>query len=76
MDMRSKYQDEDPVEIANDLLQHDRNRTQSPSSDAVEGAPGPIASDPSLDGQLGPDEISDPDEIVMSIEAKHHSEGK
>ena len=65
--------DQDPVEIANDMLRtNSENRTISPSADDMEGASGAHAPTESLDGQLGPDEISEPDEVVKNNEAKQH----
>ena len=74
MSIDSKHrdpEDDDPIETANDMLRKEPNRTISPSADAMEGAPGRPDLEP-LDGQLGPDEISDPDELVKNQEAKHH----
>lgn len=42
---------------------------ESPSADQMEGAPGP-QHDPAEDGQLGPDELPDPDEVAANREAK------
>lgn len=65
----------------------EKNRTISPSADAMTGAPGPSGADTpderaetqaspiaaeELEGQLGPDEISEPDEVVKNNEAKIH----
>ena len=47
------------------------NRTVSPSADAVEGSPGQLQA-AEAEGQLGPDELPDPDEVVMNQEAKLH----
>jgi len=47
------------------------NRTISPSGEAMEGSPGPLQA-AEADGQLGPDELPDPDEVVMNQEAKLH----
>jgi hypothetical protein len=47
------------------------NRTVSPSADAVEGSPGHLHA-AEVEGQLGPDELPDPDEVVMNQEAKLH----
>jgi hypothetical protein len=70
---KQRYPDEqDPVAIADDMLSRPANRTVSPSSDAVEGAPGAHTSIESLDGQMGPDEISEPDEVIKNNEAKLH----
>ena len=63
---------DDPVETANGMLRRNSNRTVSPSADAMEGAPGRPVDDESLDGQLGPDEISEPEEVVKNHEAKQH----
>ena len=63
--------EDDPIEIANDMLSHADNRTVSPRADAMEGAPGSAPAE-MLDGQLGPDEISEPDEVVKNNEAKLH----
>jgi hypothetical protein len=65
-------EDDDALDVANGMLQRDRNRTVSPSGDAVEGAPGANTDAQALDGQLGPDEISDPDELLKNHEAKRH----
>ena len=70
-DKRIRSSDEDPIEIANEMLTRADNRTLSPRADAMEGAPGPPAGE-LLDGQLGPDEISEPDEVVKNNEAKSH----
>lgn len=42
---------------------------ESPSADQMEGAPGPRHSDLE-DGQLGPDELPDPDEVLNNRSAK------
>ena len=69
---KDPYPDEqDPVTVADKMLSKPSNRTISPSSDAVEGAPG-RASVETLDGQMGPDEISEPDEVIKNNEAKLH----
>ena len=67
----TKPGDEDPIDIANDMLRKRPNRTISPASDAVEGAAGHVDAE-AVEGQLGPDEISEPEEVVMNNEAKHH----
>ena len=64
-------EDEDPIEMANEMLSREDNRILSPRAEAMEGAPGPPAGE-ALDGQLGPDEISEPDEVVKNNEAKLH----
>jgi hypothetical protein len=70
---KQRYPDEqDPVAIADDMMQRPSNRTVSPSGDAVEGAPGANTSVEALDGQMGPDEISEPDEVIKNNEAKLH----
>jgi hypothetical protein len=61
---------DDPIETANELLRRSPNRTESPRAEGMEGAPGRAAGVESLEGQLGPDEISDPDEVVRNNEAK------
>jgi hypothetical protein len=72
-DKKQRYPDEqDPVAIADDMMSRPANRTVSPRSDAVEGAPGVHTSIESLDGQMGPDEISEPDEVIKNNEAKLH----
>jgi hypothetical protein len=38
----------------------------------MEGAPGRPTGVESVDGQLGPDEISDPAEVIRNNEAKQH----
>ena len=65
---------EDAVETANDMLRRPANRTVSPSADSLEGSPGHVdaADVQSIEGQLGPDEISEPDEVVRNNEAKQH----
>jgi len=69
---KQRYPDEqDPVDIADDRISRPANRTVSPSGDAVEGAPG-AHTFASLDGQLGPDEISEPEEVIKNNEAKLH----
>jgi hypothetical protein len=60
------------VDLADEMLQRDRNRTISPHAQDVEGAPGSNPDIQALDGQLGPDEISEPQELVMNHEAKRH----
>jgi hypothetical protein len=64
--------EDDPVNVADDLLRDAENRTLSPHADAMEGAPGPAGDIEQLDGQLGPDEISEPDEVIKNNEAKLH----
>lgn len=54
------------------MLRRSPNRTMSPSRDAMEGAPGRPLTDESVDGQLGPDEISEPDEVMKNNQAKLH----
>ena len=63
---------DDPVSTANEMLRRSPDRTISPRADAMEGSPGRAADIEALDGQLGPDEISDPDEVVKNHEAKLH----
>ena len=65
-------EEQDPVAIADDMMPTQSNRTVSPSRDALEGSAGPQASVESLDGQMGPDEISEPDEVIKNNEAKLH----
>jgi hypothetical protein len=59
------------------------NRTISPSADQLEGSPGSRMHTSALatpaggaheedEGQLGPDELPDPAEVVMNHEAKAH----
>ena len=64
--------EQDPAAIAEDMMSRPPNRTVSPSGDAVEGAPGAPPSIEALDGQMGPDEISEPDEVIKNNEAKLH----
>lgn len=64
--------DENPIAAADEMLSPSSNRTLSPSADAMEGAPGRPAGEEVLDGQLGPDEISEPDEVVRNHDAKRH----
>lgn len=64
--------EDDPIATADEMLTQSSNRTLSPSADAMEGAPGRPAGEEALDGQLGPDEISDPVEVVRNHEAKLH----
>jgi hypothetical protein len=72
-DDKQRFPDEqDPVAIADDMMRRPPNRTVSPHSHAVEGAPGVNTSIESLDGQMGPDEISEPDEVIKNNEAKLH----
>jgi hypothetical protein len=72
-DEKQRYPDEqDPVAVADDMMRKPGNRTVSPSRSAVEGAPGANTSIESLDGQMGPDEISEPDEVIKNNEAKLH----
>jgi len=64
-------EEQDPVDIADEMLSKPSNRTVSPRGDALEGSPGapPIEV---LDGQMGPDEISEPEEVIKNNEAKLH----
>jgi hypothetical protein len=65
---------QDAVDTANDMLRRPANRTISPSADALEGSPGHVgaADVPDTEGQLGPDEISEPEEVLRNNEAKQH----
>jgi hypothetical protein len=67
-DPESRHREDDAVETANDMLRRNENRTISPSGDALEGSPGAKHAD--IDGQLGPDEISEPMEVVLNNEVK------
>jgi len=58
------------VDLANQMLKKPANRTISPSSDSVEGSPGPSPGVVIPEGQLGPDELPDPDEVARAHEAK------
>jgi hypothetical protein len=64
--------DELAVDTANEMLDRSRNRTVSPAPDAMEASPGLVPEVEALDGQLGPDEISEPEEVVKNYEAKLH----
>lgn len=64
--------EDDPVALADAMQPQTPERTTSPRADDMQGAAGPSAHDATLDGQLGPDEISEPEEIVMNNEAKAH----
>jgi hypothetical protein len=47
------------------------NRTISPGGEPLEAAAGRVPDD-DIDGQLGPDELPDPDEVAMNLESKRH----
>jgi hypothetical protein len=47
------------------------NQTTSPNGEPMEASPGRV-SEEDVDGQLGPDELSDPQEVVMNLESKRH----
>ena len=64
--------DDDPIATADEMLEHTADRTISPRAEAMQGAPGPPAGEDVLDGQLGPDEISEPEEVIRNHEAKAH----
>lgn len=64
---------DDPVELADAMLRRKENRTISPSGDAMEASAGQVPDTADDDGQLGPDEISEPDEVIKNNEAKHHA---
>lgn len=55
--------DQDPVGAARDTPGRSAKAPQSASQEAT---------DATLEGQLGPDEISEPDEVVRNNEAKLH----
>jgi hypothetical protein len=61
--------DQDAVAMADTMLKRPVNRTVSPSGDAVEAAAGPSPG-VALDGQLGPDELPEPEEVILNNEAK------
>jgi hypothetical protein len=63
--------DDDPIAMADRLLGQSTNRSVSPAADSMEGAAGPLPASPN-EGQLGPDEISEPDEVIRNNEAKQH----
>jgi hypothetical protein len=69
---KKQLSNDDPVATADEMSRRTPDRTLSPHADAMEGAPGRPAGVDALDGQLGPDEISEPDEVVMNQEAKQH----
>jgi hypothetical protein len=48
-----------------------RNRTVSPDSEPRSVAAGHMP-DEDVDGQLGPDELPDPEEVAMNLECKRH----
>jgi hypothetical protein len=62
------------VELADAMSRRHENRTISPHGNDVEAAAGALPNTDAEedDGQLGPDEISDPDEVIKNHEAKHH----
>ena len=64
-------QDDDPARTAN-ASRRPNNRTPRPTADAREETPGRLVTVESLEGQLGPDEISEPDEVIKNHEAKLH----
>ncbi len=66
-------EDDDPLATADEMLQPSANRTISPTGGDMEGAPGRPVTDDEIEGQLGPDEISDPDEVIRNHDAKAHS---
>ena len=64
-------QDDDSARTAK-VLRHPNSRTLNPTDDAPEETPGRLVTVESLEGQLGPDEISEPDEVIKNHEAKLH----
>jgi hypothetical protein len=61
----------------NYMVRQKPNRTISPSADQLEGSPGSVTAPGRRgfdedEGQLGPDELPDPAEVVMNHEAKLH----
>jgi hypothetical protein len=62
-------EDQDSVAMADEMLKKPANRTISPSGDTMEAAAGPSPG-VSLDGQLGPDELPEPEEVILNNEAK------
>jgi hypothetical protein len=62
-------EDQDAVAMADDMLKKPANRTISPSGDSMEAAAGPSPG-VSLEGQLGPDELPEPEEVILNNEAK------
>ena len=52
--------------------QQPQQRQRRRDSDTADDRPGPTKG--ALDGQMGPDEISDPEEVVKNNEAKLHGE--
>lgn len=60
---------EDPV-AADDMVPDAGNPITSPAGS--ESASGHRVAAESLEGQLGPDEISEPDEVIKNNEAKLH----
>jgi hypothetical protein len=47
------------------------NRTIDPRGEPMEALSGRLPEE-DVDGQLGPDELSDPQEVVMNLESKRH----
>jgi hypothetical protein len=47
------------------------NRSIGPGGKPIEASPGRLPEE-DVDGQLGPDELSDPQEVVMNLESKRH----
>jgi hypothetical protein len=47
------------------------NPSISPGGEPMEALPGRLPEE-DVDGQLGPDELSDPQEVVMNLESKRH----
>jgi hypothetical protein len=63
---------EEPLDAANEMFKVASKPTPSPTAHTIEGAsPRPVAVE-ALEGQLGPDEISEPDEVIKNNEAKLH----
>jgi hypothetical protein len=62
-------EDQDAVAMADEMLKKPANRTVSPSGDTLEAAAGPSPG-VALDGQLGPDELPEPEEVILNNEAK------
>lgn len=63
---------EEPVDDTNETFKVASMPTPSPTAHAIEGASPRSVAVEALDGQLGPDEISEPDEVLKNNEAKLH----
>jgi hypothetical protein len=61
-----------PDQEQDDQSTHRRSVEQSVSSSADSMLASPMTAEDEFDGQLGPDELPDPAEVVMNHEAKRH----